>query len=137
MVGLIVLALATRLPLVASIRAAMERERALRGLSGERQPLLTEDEGLRRVLLDRLRVPDSRSLHPWRVGVTMVGSPHAPWNGTGLVVRNAPDGRSCTVWSATRPYYDQPNRLKWSSRYCDSGTIAVAIFDGQIQDGYT
>src|SRR6266567_4212499 len=89
-------AVTERLPPVAAIRAAMDRERALHALAGA--PLPLEEDYLTRALIDRLRWPRSGTRKPWRVGLTMVRGPSAPWDGIGNVVKAWSSTRYCTVW---------------------------------------
>lgn len=128
----------------------MDRERAMRALSGETvvPPVDGEPEPqLVRALMQRLRWPRDGSRRPWTVGVAMYGGPDAPWQGVGNVVRSWSASSFCTVWQKLRlpvavpleagvDPAKQPHTIQWKSRWVDADRVARAIFFGHLTDPY-
>ncbi len=126
-------AVTERLPPVAAIRAAMERERALRALANT--PLFLEADYLTRALIDRLRWPRDGTRKPWRIGLAMIGGPKAPWAGIGNVVKAWSSPRYCTVWRKV-PMELHPEMRQWKHQMADAQDVALAILLGHITDAY-
>jgi len=129
-----------RLLPVAAIRADMDRERAMRALSGEAVPRPTKDEldfhpYLRKALMRKLRWPRDGARRPWLVGIAMLGGPRAPWEGVGNLVRSWSASSFCTVWQK-RPLTDHPQMKQWKSQWVDADRVAIDIFYGHITDPY-
>lgn len=133
---------AGRLPPVAAIRADMDRERAMRGLTGELVPLPsgdtidTHDVHLRKALMRKLRWPRDGARRPWLVGIAMLGGKGAPWEGIGNVVRSWSASSFCTVWRK-QPLAEHPHMKQWKGQWVDANRMALDIFYGRITDPYT
>lgn len=126
---------ADRLPPVAAIRAAMDRERAAAALAGALAFPLAEDPALPRALLTSLRWPRDGSRRPWTVGISMIGDALAPWHGVGTVVRAWSSSFSCVVWrKAAVPGH--PSMRQWASHHASVQDLAVAIYTGHVKDAY-
>lgn len=130
---------AERLPPVAAIRSAMDRERAARALAGLLALPPDQDPGIPRALLERLRWVRDGSRRPWLTGIAMVGSNAAPWRGVGAVVKQWSSTRTCSVWRkeyiATNGSTLQP-MLQWRSHVFDIHLVALAIYAGHLTDAY-
>ena len=130
-----------RLLPVAAIRADMDRERAMRGLTGEQVPqpskdtMDVEDVHLRKALMRKLRWPRDGARRPWLVGIAMLGGPGAPWQGVGNVVRSWSASSFCTVWQKL-PLKEHPQMKQWKSQWVDVNRMALDIFYGHITDPY-
>ena len=127
-----------RLPPVAAIRAAFERERAMRVLSGQSPPPVDQDAKdpvFHRALLQRLRWPRDGARRPWRAGVSMLGDGLAPWRGIGCVVKTWSGASYCTVWRKL-PLDDFPNMKQWRSQHVGLQELMLAIVTGHITDAY-
>ncbi len=127
-----------RLPPVAAIRAAMDRERAARALAGLLALPVDQDPGLPRALLEHLRWVRDGSRRPWLTGIAMVGSNAAPWRGVGAVVKQWSSTSTCSVW---RKEYQSLNSsqqplLQWRSHVFDIRMVALAIYAGHLTDAY-
>jgi hypothetical protein len=132
---------AVRLPPVAAIRAAIEREQAMRALAGEPALDLNNDPLVARALLVRLRWPRNGARQPWRDGLAMLGGPRAPWEGVGNVVKSwstrveITATTFCVVWRK-EPVLAHPQMRQWKSYHFTALGIAAAIVKGHIVDAY-
>lgn len=133
--------LPARLLPVAAIRADMDRERVLRGLTGELVPqpsvdtIGTDDLHLRKALMRKLRWPRDGARRPWLVGIAMLGGPGAPWQGIGNVLRSWSASSFCTVWQKIQ-LEAHPQMKQWKSKWVDADRMALDIFYGRITDPY-
>lgn len=126
-----------RLPPVATIRAAMERERAARALAGSALALpIAQDPALPKALMAHLRWPRDGTRRPWAVGISMLGNQLAPWHGVGNVVRTwSSTSYHCLVWRKV-PVGDHPTMRKWSHIAVSVQDLAFAIYAGHVTDAY-
>jgi hypothetical protein len=126
---------APRLPPVAAIRAAIEREQSMRALAGGLPLDLDHDPIVTRALLERLRGPRDGARRPWTVGVAMIGAPGAPWLGVGNVVQRRSSTGLCTVW---RKVHAEANceKFYWKDEVVDAQRLVRAIVYGLVQDAY-
>jgi hypothetical protein len=124
-----------RLPPVAAIRAAIEREQAMRALAGAPPLDLEQDPLVTRALLERLRWPRDGARRPWTVGVSMIGTRDAPWEGLGNVVKRWSSTGLCTVW---RKVHAEANceKFYWKNDLVGVRRLALAIVAGRVTDAY-
>jgi hypothetical protein len=118
----------------------MDRERAVRALTGEAVPHPTKDAldfhpYLRKALMRKLRWPRDGSRRPWLVGIPMLGGSAASWQGVGNVVRSWSASSFCTVWQKVQ-LEKHPQMKHWKSKWVDADKIALDIFYGNVTDPY-